>query len=478
MAIFGLSTQKEVSRQIESTISVVANNLAKAGLYNEKLFAWINNNQPIFWEDNPTNYVQNGYQSNGDVYSCVDLILTKLAYCPLIEYTVKADKVQTATKYKALMTSDFAKAELFRIQTKAMTETTTQGIQDLINTPNKYQTTTEWLKQLAGFYLLTGNSYNYYNGLPGSKKWKEMYVLPAPLINIISGGDLEPVKGYNVFNSINYRQNVPDFGVNSVSHFKTFNPHFSTYGSQLYGQSPLRAYIATLVRNKDARIEQGKQIKNGGAFGILSPDSQAGAPAITDPKIKADLKKQLETAKNSQDIVSRLFVSGAPAKWLQIGLPSTDLQLLESLSLDRIDICNAYHINPVMLGNMNASTDNNMEWSAKQFVYNCVMTLGNTLTDKLTRDICTPYNTATEKKLLMFDYSVLPELQNDLDKIASALEKMYWVSVNEKREYQGWGRNVEPEADKILIPSSLKLLEDISLSDGTFTTAGDANSKI
>src|SRR5882762_2877480 len=113
MAIFGLSTQKEVSRQIESTISLVANNLAKAGLYNEKLFAWINNNQPIFWEDNPTNYVQNGYQGNGDVYSCVDLILTKLAYCPIIEYTVKADKVQTATKYKALCTSDYAKAELF-----------------------------------------------------------------------------------------------------------------------------------------------------------------------------------------------------------------------------------------------------------------------------------------------------------------------------------------------------------------------------
>lgn len=469
MAIFGLSTKKEVTRQIESTISAVANKLATAGLYNEKLFAWINNNQPIFWEDNPTSYVQNGYQSNGDVYSCVDLILTKLSYCPLIEYTVKADKIQDSNKFKALATSDYAKAKLYQLQTKAMVETQTQGIQDLLNKPNAYQTTTEWLKQLAGFYLLTGNSYNYYNGLPGSKKWKEMYVLPAPLINIISGGPFQPVKGYNVFNSINYRNDVPDFEASNVSHLKTFNPHFSTYGSQLYGQSPLRAYISTLVRNKDARLEQNKQMKNGGVFGILSPDS--GAPAITDPKIKADLKKQLETAKNSQDIVSRLFVSGAPAKWLQIGLPSTDLQLLESLALDRIDICNAYHINPVMLGNMNASTDNNMDWAAKQFVYNCVMTLGNTITDKLTRDICPPYETGGEKKMIMFDYSVLPEMSDDMDKVASALEKMYWLSVNEKREYQGWGRSPEPDANKILVPSTYKLLEDISLTDNAFTNA-------
>jgi len=456
-----------ITRTVATAVTSTANTLATAGLYNEKLFSWINDNQPIFWEDNPNNYVKNGYQSNGDVYSCIDLILTKLSQCPILIYSVK--NTNQAKRYKSLVTTDYAKAELYRLQTKALQEAEIDGIQKLIHTPNPYQTTTEWLKQLAGFYLLTGNSYNYYNGLPGSRKWKEMYVLPSPLLNIISGGDLKPVKGYNIFNSVNFRNGVPDFPGEQVSHLKTFNPNFTTYGAQLYGQSPLRAYIMTLVRNRDARIEQNKQVKNGGTFGILSPDTAAGAPAISDPKVKADLKKQLETAKDSMDIVSRLFISGAPAKWLQIGLNSVDLQLLESLNLDRIDICNAFHIHPSLLGNTDAATDNNMEWASKQFIYNCIMTLGNTITDKLTRDICPAYETNGEHLMLMFDYSVLPELADDMGKIAEALSKMWWISANEKREYQGWGKSPEPNASKIIVPSGYQLLEDIDLTPNLFS---------
>jgi phage portal protein BeeE len=469
MDLFGIkSTIRNIVTQTALNFS---NNLAVNGLYNEKLFAWINDNQPIFWEDNPNNYVQNGYQGNGDVYSVVDLILTKLAYCPLKVYSVKTDKLQQAQKYKTLHKTDYAKAELFRIQTKAINEVDIPGITALLNKPNPYQTTTEWLKQLIGFYLLTGNSYNYYNGLPGSKKWTEMFVLPSPLMNIVSGGDLMPVKGYNIFNSINYRNGVPDFPAESVSHFKTFNPHFSTYGSQLYGQSPLRAYIMTLVRNRDSRLEQNKQVKNGGVMGILSP--KMGAPNINDPRIKADLKQQIAEAKGSSDLVKRIFVSGVPAEWIQFGLSSTDLQLLESIGLDRIEICNAYHVRPELMGNIEASTDNNMAWAAKQLCTNACMPLGDTVTDKLTRDICPAYETPGEKLFIMFDYSLWPEMSDDLQKIATALASMWWITPNEKRTFQGFDESTEPDANSILIPKTYGRLQDIALLDDSFTNVGN-----
>lgn len=456
-----------VSQSYFNGLTQSANQLAKAGLYNEKVYAWLNDYQPIFWEDNPNNYVMNGYQANGDVYSCVDLILTKLAYCPFVVYSVNDGKTQEAQKFKQLMKKDVAAAKLFNIQTKALTEIEIPQISKLLNQPNPYQTTSEWYKQLVGFYLLTGNSYNYYNGLPGSKKWSEMYVLPSPLMNIVSGGDLQPVKGYNIFNSINYRNGSPDFPAESVSHFKTFNPHFSTYGSQLYGQSPLRAYILTLVRNRDSRIESNKQIKNGGVMGILSP--KVGMPSIADPKVKADLKQQIAEAKGSSDLVKRIFVSGVPAEWIQFGLPSTDLQLLESIGLDRIDICNAYHVRPELMGNIEASTDNNMQWAAKQLITNCVMPTGDTMTDKLTRDICPAYEKQGQKLLIMHDYSVLPEMADDLQKTSTSLNTMNWITINEKREFQGYGRLNDPLADKILVPKTLQFLEDVSLSDQNFT---------
>lgn len=467
MDLFGIKST--ISRIVTQTALNFSNNLAVNGLYNEKLFAWINDNQPIFWEDNPNNYVQNGYQGNGDVYSCVDLILTKLAYCPLKVYSVKVENLQQAQKFKALSKTNLAEAHLYNLQTKSMQEIDVPGITALLNRPNEYQTTSEWLKQLAGFRLLTGNSYNYYNGLPGSKKWTEMFVLPSPLINIVSGGEFKPVKGYNIFNSINYRNGVPDFPMESVSHFKTFNPHFSTYGSQLYGQSPLRAFIMTLVRNRDSRLEQNKQVKNGGAMGILSP--KVGGPNINDPRIKADLKQQIAEAKGSSDLVKRIFVSGAPAEWIQFGLSSTDLQLLESIGLDRIDICNAYHIRPELLGNIQASTDNNMAWAAKQLITNCIMPLGDELTDKLTRDICPAYETKGEKLFIMFDYSVLPEMSDDFQKVSTSLASMYWITPNEKREFQGYGKSLIPDADSILIPKTLGRLQDIALLDDSFTNA-------
>lgn len=464
MNIFGLniSTKAALTREL-------SNIAAQSGLYNEKLFGWLGNNTPIFWEDAPLNYVKNGYQSNGDVYTCIDMIITKLSLLPLIPYTVKDENLSKAKQYKTLLKGDVAKAKLFNIQTKALVETPIDGINQLLNNPNPLQTYSDWIKSYAGFYLLNGNTYNYYNGLPGSKKWTEMYVLPAPLVNIISGGDLKPVVGYNIYFSRNFRDNLPDFPAEQVSHLKTWNPDFTSYGSQLYGQAPLRAYITTLVSNRDARIEQDKQVKNGGAMGILSP--KLGAPSINDQNVKADLKRQIAEAKNSNDLVKRIFVSGAPAEWIQFGLPSVELQLLELLALGRVDIANCFKVPVQLLNNTEASTDNNMKWAVKQLIYNAVMSLGDAIADRLTRDICQAYQKNGEKIVLMFDYSVLPEMAEDMQQLATALNTMWWVTPNEKREYQGWGKYNDAEADKMLVPRNYTPLDDLALSDNTFNNA-------
>jgi len=470
MDLFGIKSI--IQRSVSTAVRDVANTAATAGLYNQKVFGWVQDNQPVFWEDNPLNYVINGYQNNPDVYTCIDKIISKLAQCPLLVYTVKNENLTKALKYKSLMMSDVAQAKLFNIQTKALQETPIDGLTKLINEPNSQQTTAEWIKQWGGFRLLNGNSYNYYNGINlASKKWDEMYVLPAPLTNIISGGDFKPVKGYNIFFSQKYYQNIPDFPAEQVGHLKSFNPNFTTYGSQLYGQAPLRAYIRTLVMDNDARMEQAKQIKNGGMMGMLSPE--IGAPSIANPAIKDDLKQQIYEAKTSLDLVKRIFVSGAPAKWTQFGLSSVDLDILSLLKLNKQDIANCFNTPIQLLNDTTASTDNNMQWAVKHFIYNAVMPLGNEMADRFTRDTCKPYQKPGETVMCMFDYSCLPEMADDMQKLATALNTMYWISPNEKREYQGWGKSAEPMADKILVPKTLQLLEDIELTDTSFTQNGN-----
>ncbi len=100
------------------------------------------------------------------------------------------------------------------------------------------------------------------------------------------------------------------------------------------------------------------------------------------------------------------------------------------------------------------------------------MTLGNEITDRLTRDICPAYETGQDKIVLMFDYSVLPELADDMAKTATALNTMWWLTANEKREFQSFGKHTDANADKLLVPKNLGLLEDAALNTDTFTNNG------
>lgn len=468
--MFGLVKQSTYDKAIKVTADLAA--LAAPGIQTA-LYGLLNKNSPVYDWDNKKDYVNKAFQGNGDVYSIVDWITTKLAMCPLILYEVTKENQTKAIQYKALQTNPgfAAQVKAKTIQLKALKETYNNNINDLLNKPNKLQTPNEWLTQYAGFLLLTGNSYNYYNGMNGedSKYWTEMFTLPAHIVNIISGGEWQPVSGYNIIGSRNYNLKEVDFSAKQVSHIKKFNPDFTSQGNQLYGQSPLRAYIKTLIRDADSREELHKQIKNGGAMGIFSP--APGAPQIA-PEVKNDIKATLHKARNSKELAERIIVSMASGQWQQIGLPSVDLQVIESLTLNEKDFCKCYHFPPQLLANTEASTDNNMQWAGKQAIYNCVMPWGNMISDRLTRDICPQNEKTTSKYFLMFDYSVLPELSEDQDKVASWLTKSYWITNNEKREVQGYGRLEGVEnMDVPLVPNNLTRVDDLAVTDTMFTDA-------
>lgn len=486
--MFGLATKKDLE-VLEVELTNKDFELKKANLELEKvttnltayqtaLYGWLNNGQPVQYNDNTFTYIQQGYQYNADVYAVVDLILTKLSACVPIVYEVTKDKLGQVQKYRNLLQSDSDQARIKAkaIEIKAMKETYFPPISDLLNTPNKYQTWTDWIKNYAGFYLLTGNTYNYYNGLiPSQRKWKEMYVLPSQFIQIVSGGAFQPIQGYRIINQRFFGSDMFDFSNDVVSHLKSFNPDYTNYGSQLYGQSPLMAYRLTLAKNRDSRIEANKQMKNGGALGILSP--KTGAPALTPDQAK-DLKEQVAKRKGGNELIDRIFASGASLDWQQIGLPVGDMMLLESMQFDRVDICNAYHCPITLLNDMSASTDNNVAAHMKQFIYNAIMPLANIISDRLTRDICTAYNTPEKSYVIQIDTTTLPDMQEDMGKVAEWMNTAWWLTPNMKLEGMGFGASKEPNMDKIVLPSNLMLIDDLSISDQQFTNAGGNGGKL
>lgn len=485
MGLFGLVTKKE-AMELASTKAVEALATLAGGAtgsnFNNAIYQWLYSGNIIPLLDRPLTYVQEGYQGNPDVYSAISLIVTKLAQCPLMLYEVKADKITKVAQYKQLRMSPDSQHKAREIlESKAMNETYVPGINDLINNPNPLQTTFDWMTEFASWLLIQGNTYNYYNGLPGydkTRKFTEMYSLPAVVMQIVSGGVFKPVLGYRVYSNRAYNAMEYDFAGNTVSHLKYFNPYYTTYGSQLYGQAPLRAYLETLQRSKDSRIELNKQAKNGGPIGVWSPKTSAGAPPIDNPKVKSDIKEALKGAHNSSDLASRIIVAAAEGAWTQIGLPSTDLQLIESLGLTTKDICKAFHLPIQALDSSTGATDNNMGWAAKKVVYDAVMPLGGIIEDRLTRDLCKPWEKNGSKLFLMFDYSALPEMQQDQVATATWLSTSYWMTPNEKRAQQGLPASTDPMANTMLVPSTVIPISDLSMTDSTFTQAGNADSKI
>lgn len=475
--LLGVATKKDLEQkdgEIKALNQQLSNTLSQLSGYQTTLYGWLNNGQPVQLADNTFTYIQNGYQWNADVFTCVDLILQKLSACPPVVYEVTKDALPKVQKYRNFLQSGtvegFIKAK--QIEYKAMKEIYMPAISDLLITPNRYQTYRDWIQHYGGFYLLTGNSYNYFNGInPKNKKWGEMYVLPAQFMQIISGGPMEPIKGYRVINQRFFGSDMFDFEANSVSHLKSFNPNYTNYGSQLYGQSPLMAYRLTIQKNKDGRIEANKQMVNGGARGILTP--QAGAQPLN-PDQARDLKEQItkRVSSSSYELIDRIYAGAAPLSWQQIGLPVADMMLLESLQFDRTDICNAYHIPVTCLNDMSASTDNNVAAHMKQLIYNAVMPLANLISDRLTRDICPQYSNGNKTYIIQLDTTSLPEMAEDMGKVSAWMAASWWISPNEKRSGMGFGSSTEQNMDKILVPTTMQLLDDLSVSTDQFTTAG------
>lgn len=495
MGLFGLATKRDIE-QVQSRLlqkdgeiqrltsefdfeqkrlnSELATTLTQLSSYQTTMYGWLNNGQPVQMADNNFSYIQQGYQYNADVFSCIDLILSKLANCPPVVYEVTKENLPKVQKYRNLLQSGtvegYIKAK--EIETKAMKEVYMPQISDLLMSPNKYQTYMDFIKHYCGFYLLTGNSYVYFNGInPANRKWGEMYVLPAQFMQIISGGPFEPIKGYRVINQRFFGSDIYDFEANNVSHLKSFNPNYTNYGSQLYGQSPLMASRLTLQKNKDGRIEANKQMVNGGARGILTP-AVGGQPL--NPDQAKDLKEQISkrVSSSSNELIDRIYAGAAPLSWQQIGLPVSDMMLLESLDYDRTDIANVYHVPITLLNNMDASTDNNVLTHAKQLIYNAVMPMANLASDKFTRDICPQYANGNKTYIIQLDCTSLPEMSEDMTNVATWLSTAWWVNPNEKRTAMGMGTIVDPMMDKVVIPSNMMLLDDLGISDNQFTQAG------
>ena len=156
-----------------------------------------------------------------------------------------------------------------------------------------------------------------------------------------------------------------------------------------------------------------------------------------------------------------LAITGVPMDWINLSTSMSDLALIEQMSLTDKQLCNMYGMPIQFLNNTEASTLNNVRELKSYMFQNAIIPELITLRDHLNDFLVKPYG---EQFYLDFDFTVIPELQMEVEKMVAQLDKSWWTTGNEKRRVMNYPEDENNELmNEYLVPVNYTLLDNLSL---------------
>ena len=410
----------------------------------------------IVWNpENDDTYINKGYRFNSTIYSIVNLITKTASTIPFMVYEVKNEN--ELKRYKSMTSGNFNSNAMLQskiLQKKALVEVEDTELHELLNRPNPAQSYNAWLQEVVAFGKLTGNRYIY--GIspesgPNQNKYSELYVLPSQSVEINSGGIFDPVKYYTLDYNGEYKIDAGD-----VCHIKDFNPYYDGTGSHLYGMSPLKAGLRSLDANNEALTTGVRYLQNQTARGVLMSD-EGDLNEVQARQLKDKFRQQYQGANNAGDVI----ITPKKLSWVNFGLNASDLSLIEQYNASIKDLCNIYNVPVQLLNNTDSSTYNNMNEAKKSLYVNSVIPELNKIKDELNRWLTPQYG---DKLYIDFDYTNIPELQDEMDKVVNQMTQAWWLTPNEKRAAMSYGADTDTEEmNDYYIPSTFLPLDNQDL---------------
>jgi len=403
----------------------------------------------IYPDEKSDTYIDKGYKELPNVYGLIEAILSKSTIVPFEVFKVKSKSKEL--KYKALMDSgNYIKA--IQIKSEAYEKVDNTEIEQLLLTPNDYQTTNELNYNIDGYKLLTGNSYAYHIGVGSTH---ELHSIPSPCVDImVSGSPFAPKFQYKV----NYLENT--LPGEEVLHFKKWNPILSGQSptKQFKGLSPLQSCRLLLGRYKNADLTQGFQFENMGPGGMIT-GATSSADGLTEEQataIQDKFKKQHQGVHKAGDIL----VTPSALTWTAFGLSAVDLNILASKVEMVNELCNVYQYPSDLMGG--DKKYNNFAEARKSVITDCVMPLVESRKAVYNKFI---KETLKEDLVIEYDYTIFPEMQDDLQKQSAIAMSSYFLTLDERRSLMGYDQLKESERKNVIIPSGLSTLEDLYVTE-------------
>ena len=414
--------------------------------YNRAIYNYLGNS--ILWNpENDDNYINEGYRKNATVYSLINIITKAAATIPFHIYEkVNNNKYKS---YKSLSNGISDPSVMYKanmLKQQALVEVDMPELQKLMDRPNPAQSYASWITELIAFGKLTGNRYVYGIGPDSGAnvgKYQELYVMPSHIVEINTGGFMKPIDFYSIEYNGTFKVPAED-----MLHIKDFNPYYDGTGTHLYGQSPLKAGFRAMTTNNEATETGVKFLQNQTSRGILMSE-EGDLNEVQAQQLKDKFRRQHQGSGNAGDVI----ITPKKLSWVNFGLSTSDLSLIQQYNASIKDLCNIYNVPVQLLNNTESSTYNNMKEAKKALYQNCVIPELQKIQDELNRWLSPKYG---ENICIEYDFSVIPELQEETDKVVDQMTKAWWLTPNEKRAAMSYDHDEDtPAMNDYYFPANL-----------------------
>jgi HK97 family phage portal protein len=201
------------------------------------------------------------------------------------------------------------------------------------------------------------------------------------------------------------------------------------------GMSPLQAAYRTSMMGNEAEIAAYSMMKNGGAKGALSPEPVNQQVPMVTLEQAHEIKNFMRDYVNGGINKGNITVLQTPWKYLDFGLSSVDMQLIESQKVTLHKLCRVFGV-PVVLFEADYMTDNNYQNALRDLVTNTIVPAIASLRDELNRWLVS--KNGNDQYYVDFDIQALPELQKNILELFNAVKHADHLTMDEKREFTGY----------------------------------------
>jgi HK97 family phage portal protein len=300
--------------------------------------------------------------------------------------------------------------------------------------PNEEQTGFDWLEMTVGHLALRGNAYN-----------KLLYPAAGPLSGMMP---LHPdlMRPFRDAKGVIFYEYQPNGGEKQVFSAEEIL-HFSIFSDGLKGRSVID-YNREAVGLGLAAEQYGSRLFQNGAV----PGGVITTPAVLGDKARENIKKSIRERHEGSQNAHRTMILEEGMKWEKIGVAPDEAQFLETRKFQIAEIARMFRVPPHLIGDLERSTNNNIEQQSLDFVVNTLTPWTTRLAQRMQKDLLTD----TGKKSFFIDFDFRSRLRGDTAGRAAIGNAMFATgaaSPNDIRDLNG--DNPREGGDTYYVPMNM-----------------------